>query len=274
MARPTPDEVKAGVSGVFDRAAPTYDQVGVEFFGPIGRFLVEQTAPAPGERVLDVGCGRGASALPAAEAVGATGSVLATDLAPAMVEGVRRAARDLPWLRAEVGDAEDPPEGPFDVVQAGLVLFFLPDLDRALEGYRRALVPGGRLGFTWFGRPDDRWRPVFEALQADIPEERRPRPPGPDGPFSGVAAMHDHLAARGWSDARTRTLQLDVRVRDADHWFEWTWSQGYRFALELLQADGRLDAARERVEPVLARLAAEPAGLAWRAEVHATVASS
>ncbi len=32
-------EVKAGVAGVFDRAAGTYDQVGVEFFGPVGRFL-------------------------------------------------------------------------------------------------------------------------------------------------------------------------------------------------------------------------------------------
>ncbi len=86
MADPTPEQMKAGVAGVFDRAAATYDQVGVDFFRPIGRFLVSRTAPRPGERILDLGCGRGASALPAAEAVGPTGAVLATDLAPTMVE--------------------------------------------------------------------------------------------------------------------------------------------------------------------------------------------
>lgn len=273
MGAPTPEQVKAGIAGVFDRAAATYDQVGVEFFRPIGRFLVEQTAPAPGERVLDLGCGRGASALPAAHAVGATGSVLATDLAPAMVEAVRRAAADLPWLRAEVGDAEEPPAGPYEVVQASLVLFFLPDLDGALDRYRRALVPGGRLGFTWFGEPDPRWRPVFEALQADIPEQERPRPPGSDGPFASVAAMHDHLTARGWSGVRTQTREIDVRVRDAEHWFEWNWSQGYRFALERLDSAGLLEAARERVRVLLDEMAAAPTGLTWRAEVHATTAT-
>ena len=86
MGTPSPEEIKAGVAGVFDRAAATYDQVGVEFFQPIGRFLVSRTDPQPAERVLDVGCGRGASAIPAAEAVGPTGSVLATDLAPSMVK--------------------------------------------------------------------------------------------------------------------------------------------------------------------------------------------
>ena len=45
------DEVKESVAGVFDRAAATYDQTGVEFFGPVGRHLVDLTAPRPGERV-------------------------------------------------------------------------------------------------------------------------------------------------------------------------------------------------------------------------------
>ena len=273
MATPAPEEMKAGVAGVFDRAAATYDQVGVDFFQPIGRFLVSRTAPRPGERVLDVGCGRGASAIPAAEAVGPTGSVLATDLAPSMVEEVRLAAGALPWLMAEVGDAEHPHDGTFDIVQAGLVLFFLPSLDTALARYRDLLAGGGRLGFTWFGEPDTRWVPVFDALSADLPDDERPptRVSG-QGPFDSVARMHDHLSTLGWTDVTTETLVHEVRVRDADHWFEWTWSQGYRFVLERLDAHDLLAAARERVTRLLGEMAARDRGLAWRAEVHATLA--
>lgn len=259
--------------GVFDRAAATYDQVGVGFFQPVGRFLVSRTDPQPGERVLDVGCGRGASAIPAAEAVGPTGSVLATDLAPSMVEELGRVAGAWPWLRAEVGDAEQPPEGPFDIVEAGLVLFFLPSLDTALARYRDVLARDGRLRFTWFGEPDARWDPVFGTLTADLPEEARPpaRIAG-KGPFASVPAMHDHLATQGWRDVTTETLVQEVRVRDADHWFEWTWSQGYRFALENLEARGLLAAARHRVTRLLEEMAARDGRLAWRSEVHATIA--
>lgn len=272
MGEPSAEQVKAGIAGVFDRAAATYDQVGVDFFGPLGRFLVEHTAPQPGERVLDVGCGRGASAIPAAEAVGPTGRVVATDLAPAMVEAVRRAAVDLPWLSAEVGDAEDPPAGPFDVVQGGLVLFFLPDLDAALARYREVLGDGGRLGFTWFGTPDTRWNPVYDALGSVLPEDQRQpsRTPG-GGAFASPDAMHAHLTGLGWRDVSTRALVHEVRVRDAEHWFEWTWSQGYRFLLEKLEGQGLLDRARERAEPVLAGLAAD-GGLTWRSEVRCTLA--
>lgn len=270
--QPSPEQRKAGVAGVFDRAAATYDQVGVEFFGPVGELLVRRTYPRPGERVLDVGCGRGASALPAARLVGPTGSVTATDLAPAMVEAVRRQAGDLPWLTAEVGDAEQPPPGPFDVVQGGLVMFFLPDFAGALERYREVLVPDGRLGFTWFGPPDPRWEPVFEALGSVLPADQRlPRRPGTDGPFAGPEAMHAFLGERGWREVDTTEAEIVVHVRDADHWFEWSWSQGYRAMLERVDALGAMAEARARVEPLLERLAAD-GGLEWRALVRCTVA--
>src|SRR5687767_2902240 len=105
-----PGERKASIAAVFDRAADSYDRTGVEFFKIVGRRLVELAAPQPGERVLDLGCGRGAAALPAAEAVGSSGRVHATDLAPGMVAGVldEAAASGLTNVTAEVGDAEAP----------------------------------------------------------------------------------------------------------------------------------------------------------------------
>ena len=153
------------------------------------------------------------------------------------------------------------------------MLFFLPSLGTALARYRDLLAGGGRLGFTWFGEPDARWDPVFGALASDLPEDERPPPRTPgQGPFVSVARMHDHLSALGWSDVTTETLVHEVRVRDADHWFEWTWSQGYRFVLERLEALDLLAAARDRVTRLLEEMAARDGGLAWRAEVHATLA--
>ena len=60
----------AQVARLFAELAPVYDSSGVEFFGPMARRLVELLAPRPGERALDIGCGRGAASLPLAEAVG------------------------------------------------------------------------------------------------------------------------------------------------------------------------------------------------------------
>ncbi len=70
---------RSAVVGVFDRAAATYDRVGVDLFGPIAERLVEELDPRPGKRLLDVGCGRGAVLLRAAARVGPSGTLDGVD---------------------------------------------------------------------------------------------------------------------------------------------------------------------------------------------------
>ena len=111
---------------VFDRAAPTYDRVGVAFFSTFGRALVDAAAVRPGESVLDVGCGRGAVLGPAASAVGPTGRAVGVDLAPSMVALTAADLADQPHVTVAQADAAAlPPElGTFDAVVSSLVLFF------------------------------------------------------------------------------------------------------------------------------------------------------
>ena len=141
-----------GIVGVFDRAADTYDAVGVPWFGPIADGLVAELAPRPGERALDIGCGRGAVTRPLAQAVGANGTVLAVDLAPQMVAKTAQDFADLPQVSVQVGDAAalDVP-GDWDLIASSLVLFFLPDPAGAATSWVQLLRPGGRLGVTTFG---------------------------------------------------------------------------------------------------------------------------
>ena len=126
----------ARVAGLFDALSATYDAVGVDFFAPIADGLLAAMPPRPGERWLDVGCGRGAVALPAARAVGTTGHVTGIDISSGMVEQARRLAAEqgISNVDVAVGDARDPQvDGPFDAVASSLVLFFLPDPAAALR---------------------------------------------------------------------------------------------------------------------------------------------
>lgn len=80
-----------------------------------GHAAIEAAAPAKGERVLDVGCGAGASSLTLVARVGAEGQVLDVDISEALIGRARALApQDLPVLfqMADASSAELP-EGAF-----------------------------------------------------------------------------------------------------------------------------------------------------------------
>jgi ubiquinone/menaquinone biosynthesis C-methylase UbiE len=75
-------------------AADHFDDVSLAFWDRYGRRTVERLALSPGPVVLDVGCGSGASAIPAAERVGPSGRVVGVDLADRLLALARaKAAR-------------------------------------------------------------------------------------------------------------------------------------------------------------------------------------
>jgi SAM-dependent methyltransferase len=138
----------------YTQAADTFDAL--PFWHHYGRLTVERAGVRTGERVLDLCCGTGASALPAARAVGRTGSVLGVDLTPALVDVARtNAARQgLTQARFETGDvtALAFPPASFDVVQSVFGIFFLPDMAAMLRAAWDWLAPGGRLVTTVWGQ--------------------------------------------------------------------------------------------------------------------------
>src|SRR5215207_5155019 len=77
----TLDDAKKKAATTYNAASDFYDHPANTFWGRYGRQTIERLRLAGGERVLDVCCGSGASAIPAAQAVGSTGSVVGVDLA-------------------------------------------------------------------------------------------------------------------------------------------------------------------------------------------------
>jgi SAM-dependent methyltransferase len=103
--------------------------------------------PAPGERVLEVGCGLGADARELARAVAPGGSVVAVDISEAMLAAARQrhdASLDVTYEHADV-TALPYDDGSFDVVRIERVLQHVPEVERACAELARVLKPGGRV---------------------------------------------------------------------------------------------------------------------------------
>lgn len=221
------------VAAVFDRAAPTYDSVGIPWFQPIADRLIAELQPEAGERALDLGCGRGAALFPLAAAVGPTGLVVGADLSTGMVEATRAdvAARGLLNVSVQVMDVSTPTleAESFDVLTASLVLFFLPDPAAALGRWQQLMVREGRIGVTTFGKPDESWEAVDEVFRPFLPQQLLDaRTSGRSGPFSSHEAMEGLMQAAGFIEIHTVGFHLPVLFDTAEQWYAWTWSHGQR----------------------------------------------
>lgn len=221
------------VATLFDRLADTYDAVGVDFFAPIAAGLVAELAPRPGERALDIGCGKGAALVPIAQAIAPDGHAVGIDVSAGMVAKARAAAAAAGVdAVVEVGDAMHPDVGdePFDVISSSLVLFFLPDPLAALRAWRPLLADGGRIGVSTFGPLSEQWRTTVDAVlhQHAPPGVKDARTDGQQGPFSSDAGMEELLQTAGFGDARTVTTTVRPRFDDPEHWQRFSMSVGQR----------------------------------------------
>ena len=227
------DRTKQRVIDTFDRAAAVYDRAGVDYFHVFGARLVEIASLGPGQRVLDLGCGRGAVLFPAARAIGPDGYALGIDAAPTMVALAAADAAELglTQVRVRLGDADKPPgtPGEYDAVLAGLVLFFLPHVTVATYRYARLLKPGGLLAFSWFGPDDARWTPVFAALDRYAPQPAsRGSGPDPTDVWRTPESIRTMLTAAGYVEIETVEETFEIIVPDLETWWNWSFSHGGR----------------------------------------------
>ncbi|HEU0209791.1 MAG TPA: class I SAM-dependent methyltransferase, partial [Candidatus Udaeobacter sp.] len=139
----------------YNAAADSYDAASLSFWDYFGRRTIDLLSLPPGAQVLDVCCGTGASALPAAETVGPAGRVVGVDLAQELLQLARAKGvqKGLANIQFELGDmlslrflAEA-----FDVVVCVFGIFFVPDMAKAVSELWGRVRPGGRLAVTTWG---------------------------------------------------------------------------------------------------------------------------
>ena len=152
---------------------------------PVADLVVDRAKLKPGERVIDVGCGSGATSIAFAREVAPTGRVLGVDVSEPMLARARQAApKDLPvdFVRADATVYPFEPAS-FDVLASRFGVMFFADPALSFANMRKALKPSGRLAFACWREP--RENPFFMAPLAaaykHVPKlpQQGPEDPGP-----------------------------------------------------------------------------------------------
>jgi len=245
------DAARRKAEAAYNAAADHFDDEPLAFWDRYGRRTVERLAPPAGGRVLDACCGTGASALPAARAVGPAGRVVAVDLAGDLLERGRAKARaaGLAGLEFRRGDmtALGFPDGSFDAVICVFGIFFVPDMERQVAEFWRMVRPGGRLAITTWG--PDLFAPANGMWNAAV---RRVRPDlhsayNPWDRITTPEAVRALLAAGGARDAVVDPEEGHQALRSPDDVWTIALGSGLRWTIDQMGPEAAAEVRREMV---------------------------
>lgn len=149
------EEAIAKAKITFNAASDYFDAPALSFWNHFGQQTIARLELQAGNRVLDVCCGSGASAIPAALQVGSTGYVLGVDIAESLLELGRKKSQEqgLDNIEFRCGDFEHLglPDHSFDAIVCVFGIFFVPDMVVAVRELLRMLPRGGKLAITSWG---------------------------------------------------------------------------------------------------------------------------
>jgi len=243
------ETAKKKAATTYNAAADYYDHPANTFWERYGRRTVERLGLTAGARVLDVCCGSGASAIPAAKIVGPSGSVTGVDLAENLLELARGKAKQqgLENIDFQSGDMTRLPfaDDTFDVVVCVFGIFFVPDMESALRELKRVLRTGGKLAITTWGPRF--FEPANTAFWNSV---RNARPDLYKGfnPWDRICEVDDLrtlLETAGFKESDVKAESGSQPVDSPDDWWAMIMGSGYRGTVEQLDANAR-EAVRQQ----------------------------
>jgi SAM-dependent methyltransferase len=184
---------------------------------PLGLGGMAKANFAPGEKVIDIGCGCGATSLAIAEKLGAHGHVLGVDLSAPMLEKARQRAKKIGNTSFTLADASLYKFSPAsaDVIFSRFGVMFFANPAAAVANIRTALKPGGRACLVvWRPVKENPW--VMKTLMIAAKHVSMPAPLGPEdpGPFSfgDPARVTRILEAAGFKDVKLEPQDIPITI--------------------------------------------------------------
>lgn len=185
--------------------------------------LLAEGFPGEGARVLDVGCGSGATTVAMAKRVGAAGSCLGADISGPLVTAAReRVAAErignATFVQADAQTYAFEPES-FDAVISRFGVMFFDDSQAAFTNLRRALRISGKLAFVAWRSPAENpfmttARRAAESLLSNLPTSD-PNAPGQFA-FADGDRVRGILEHSGWSDIEIRPIDVEGHIVESD----------------------------------------------------------
>jgi SAM-dependent methyltransferase len=254
-----------------------YDQLLERF----GARVIEAASLAPGERVLDVGCGCGATTILAARAT-APGPALGVDLSEPMLAVARERARraGVDSARFRVADAQSYPfeAQTVDVAMSRFGVMFFDDPVAAFANIRGALRPDGRIVFVcWRDLLENEWLSVPGAAVLQylpLPEAGAPGGPGPFA-FADPDRVREILTAAGFTGVEVDRAHEPMLYAglDADGVVGFMRGTGMGRALfadaDPALVDKAIAAARDALTPYATDEGIRTSGTAWLVQARA-----
>ena len=205
------------IASMFDSLASRYDVMDALMTGGLDRVwmtaLRKAVAPHPGERILDLAAGTGASS--AALAKGGA-EVVACDLSEGMIEVGRERHPEIEFVHGNAMDL-DFEDGSFDAVTISWGLRNIPDPQLALREMARVVRPRGRLVVLEFSTPPSRvFRGMYNVYQSTVMPAIARLASTNDGAYDYLVEsirawpaqeeLGRRIAANGWSEVEYRNL--------------------------------------------------------------------
>jgi ubiquinone/menaquinone biosynthesis C-methylase UbiE len=234
-------EAKIKARETYNSAADHFDDYPLGFWDRYGKRTVERLYLKPGMVVLDVCCGTGASAIPAAQRVGASGNVIGVDLSERLLElGQRKAAGlGLNNMEFRVGDMENLglPGNHFDAVICVFGIFFIPDMEKQVRELWRMVKPGGKLAITTWG---PRFlAPAYENWKEEIEKERPDlyRAYNPWDRITDVKSLTKLMRDGGTSNIEVVEEEGKQPLSNAEDWWIIVLGTGLRWTIDQLSLE-------------------------------------
>jgi len=186
---------------------------------PVSDILIDRAKAKAGERIVDVGCGCGATTIAFAQKVGPAGHVCGIDISAPMLARARQIAPAGIPVDFVLADATVYPfvSGSFDLVVSRFGVMFFAEPAISFANMRKALRPSGRLAFACWREPrDNPWLMApLQAVYNHVPKLPQLGPEDP-GPFSFASEQRviRILSEAGFSGIEMEpcNLSLDVAV--------------------------------------------------------------
>jgi ubiquinone/menaquinone biosynthesis C-methylase UbiE len=234
-------EAQSRAAFAYNAAADFYDASPLSFWNYFGGRTIELLSLPVGSRVLDVCCGAGASALPAAQVVGQAGKVIGIDLSEKLLELARTKATGLTNIEFELGDmlALRFSNENFDAVVCVFGIFFVPDMEMAIRELWRCVRPGGELAVTTWG--PNFFEPANSAFWGSIKEVRPDlhKSFNPWDRINNQASLRAILKEGGVESPKIIAENRSHPIHSAEDWWTILLGSGYRGTIEQLSQTDR-----------------------------------